>query len=86
MRYENGEFRTLPGKEELAKIAVMSAEKQIDAEIGKVRETMITDGFISHFCDVYLDGKPEWNDGEVIAELRRHIGKTIAEALNEKSR
>ena len=86
MRYENGEFRTLPGKEELAKIAVMSAKKQIDAEIEKVRETMITEGFISHFCDVYLDGKPEWNDGEVIAGLRRHIGKTTAEALDEKSK
>ena len=86
MRYENGELKTLSGKEELAEMAVMSDKKHIDAEIEKVRETMITDGFISHFRDVYLDGKPEWNDGGVIAELERHIGKTIAEALDDKSK
>ncbi|MBR2544347.1 hypothetical protein IKF04_03565 [Candidatus Saccharibacteria bacterium] len=86
MRYENDELRTLSGKEELAELAVMSDKKHIDAEIEKVRETMITDGFVSHFRDVYLDGRPEWDDGGVIAELERHIGKTIAEALDDKSR
>ena len=64
----------------------MSDKKHIDAEIEEVRGTMITDEFISRFRDVYLDGKPEWNDDEVVAELERHIGKTIAEALDDKSR
>ena len=86
MRYENGEFRTLSGKEELAEMAIVLDKKHIDVEVEEVRETMITNGFISHFRDVYLDGKPEWTDGEVITELGRHIGKTIAEALDEKSK
>ena len=85
-RLGDGEIQIVPGMEDLAEDAIKSSVKKIEIEISEVRDTLITEEYISYYKDKYLDGEPKWNDAGLIKELRNNIGKTISEALDDKSR
>ena len=85
-RLGDGEIQMVSGMEGLAEDAIKSSVKKIEMEISVVRDTLITEEYISYYKDKYLDGEPKWNDAGLIKELRNNIGKTISEALDDKSR
>lgn len=85
-KLENGRIRALPGKEKIAEQAVISTDEDIDEEVERVKNTVITEEFIRYFDDRYFDDESKRFAVKNIAALREYIGKTLSEALDDKSK
>ncbi len=85
-RLENGKIQTIPGMETLAEKAVASSDESIDAEIAAIRDTVITEEYIAYFEDTYFDENSKQYAEKNAAALREYIGKTLGEALDDKSK
>lgn len=85
-KLRDGRIKALPGKEKIAERAVVSTDEEIDEEVEKVKNTVITEDFIKYFDDRYFDDESKRFAVKNIAALREYMGKTLSEALNDKSK
>ena len=85
-RFENGKIQAIPGREALAEKAMMSSDKEVDAEVERIRDTIITEEYIAYFEDTYFDENSKQYAAKNVAALREYIGKTLGEALDSKSK
>lgn len=85
-RCENGKIQVIPGRETLAEKAVTSSDEDVDAEVQKVRNTVITEEYITYFENAYFDENSRQYAAKNVATLKEYIGKTLGEALDDKSK
>lgn len=84
-RFEDGRIRTIPGREALAKQAVMTSSAEIESEIASIRDTVITEDYIAHFEENYANEESWHHVAKNLVVLRANLGKTLGEALDNKA-
>ena len=85
-RLEGGRIGVIEGRESLAALAVPASDEDISAEIEAVRNTVITEEYIAYFENAFFDDSTRQYAAKNIATLRQHLGQTIGEALDNKSK
>lgn len=85
-RLENGKIQVVPSREALAEQAVISSDEEVDAEVKRIRNTIITEEYITYFEETYFDESSKQYATKNVAVLREYIGKTLGEALDSKSK
>lgn len=85
-RFEHGKIVAISGREALAEKAVISSDDSVNMEVAAVRDTLITEDYISYFENAYFDDNSKRYAAKNVAILREYIGKTLGEALDDKAK
>lgn len=86
VKLENDTMQIITNNSDLVEVAVAFDNELIEAEIAEVGSTMISDEYISRFKITYLESNHGRDDSNLLAELKRNIGKTIGDALDIKAK
>jgi hypothetical protein len=86
-RFEDGKVVIASGREPMADIAAPASDEIIAQETAMVQDQIITEEYIEYFAKNYFasDEKSQQYAASTAAVLRGFMGKTIAEALDEKA-
>jgi len=84
-RFEDGKVVVANGRERMADAAAPVSDEIIAQETAMVQDQVISEEYIDYFVQTYFDQNSSAHAEKTTAVLREFIGKTIAEALDEKS-